>query len=100
MSIDRISTTDEQLSTIIKTSLEFILRSKRELLQELAPKDLRAICLAVMNLITIQEQQILTVVFEISSKNGYNFTLDKKDLITWRSDSDESLREVLLRFLA
>ena len=53
-----------------------------------------------MKILKLQEQWILGIIFEIQNKNGLSYNLDTRDLITWRSDDDESLREVLLRFLA
>ena len=57
-------------------------------------------CDTIMKILNLKEKWIQTIIFEIQSKNGYNYKLDQRDLITWRSDQDEALREVLLRFLA
>ena len=95
----RLFVLDPNLSGLIKVVLEMLITQKANILRQINSQQVKTIADMLLSILEDQDTMILELMSIMVSKAEVTVPLSIDELVTWRHEADELLRETMLKFL-
>ena len=97
----RIPIHEPYIAEILTSTLDFILKSKREFLKNQETANISKVFEKILSCLDEQEKRV-TIIFDFinNSRELKAMSVESDQLLVFRSPSDEDLRECLLRLIS